>query len=623
MLIPQLQSRYYWVLALFFWFCMASFSLALNLGRLDSEVRDIALERSRIVSLMAHQAKAGPLLMQSDPGEFTHQVMEQIGYRIVSANPKKPANLADPWEIRALAAFSKAQDFLFERQDIQGEPCFRYIRPLFMRESCLSCHRGDGAKVGELRGGISVTVNARPIYGAKATNRRWILLTHLCGFLLLTGSTLFLLRQLRRRWDLLTETRDQLKRQGRFLSIITRTMGEGCVAIDRKGVVTFVNPECEWILGWEASSMLGRQWLDLVSPQSVSKRSDAQSALFRTLSDGITRREEGEVLLHKDGLLIPVAYAVSAMREEDEITGAVLTFNDISERNRAEEERSRMERQLNQLHKMEAVGQLAGGVAHEINTPIQYIRDNLRFLQETFAEITNLMEAYQALLMQAETIEALRPQVEKIKSVIEAEEFDYIKAETPKSIEQSLYGAEQVARIVLAMKEFAHPGSRQMEPADLNKIIRNAVAVSKNEWKYVADIALRLDPDLPQVVCLGDQIAQVVLNLIVNAAHAIEAAKLEGKGKILLISTLRGGQVEIRLADNGTGIPEAVRESIFNPFYTTKEVGKGTGQGLTIAQDIVVRKHRGRLFFETEEGRGTTFVMRLPFIQPGGGYADE
>jgi signal transduction histidine kinase len=138
------------------------------------------------------------------------------------------------------------------------------------------------------------------------------------------------------------------------------------------------------------------------------------------------------------------------------------------------------------------------------------------------------------------------------------------------------------------------------------------VAVSKNEWKYVAEAELLLDPDLPEVSCVGGEISQVMLNLIVNAAHAIEAASREGKGKITISSELRNGEVEVRVSDTGTGIPEAVRESVFNPFFTTKEIGKGTGQGLAIAQDIVVIKHHGQLFFETEEGVGSTFVLRLP-----------
>ncbi len=616
MLIRMIQDRYYWLIPLFSWLVITGLSLFWNLDRLEDAVSDIARERGRIMYEMVRQTKINPVLMQNDPEVFKRQVMADIEYRAVSANPMNPENRADTWETRALVGFSEQRDYLFERQDTREKQLFRYIGPVFVQENCLPCHGYEGIKVGDLRGGISVTVNASPIYAEQATHRQWILITHISGFLLLAGSTLFFLHQLRQHWGMLTETRDRLRQQEDFLSSITQTMGEGCVVVDLDGVVTFANPESEWILGWGVAEMVGSKWLDLVSPKSGVGEARGQNVLWQTLIDGITRREE-ESFHHKEGLLIPVAYSVSAMSEGDTVTGAVLTFNDISERKRAEDERSNMERQMNQMHKMEAVGQLAGGIAHEINTPIQYIGENLRFLQEAHGDISKLLDAYQSLLQKTESIEDLRPQAENIKQVKEDVDLDYLQEEMPKSIEQSLTGTDQVARIVLAMKEFAHPGSHQMDQVDLNKIIQNSVAVCKNEWKYVADTELQLDPDLPKVECLGSEISQVLLNLIVNAAHAIEDAKLEGKGKISISSALNSGHAEVRVTDTGTGIPEAVRESIFNPFFTTKDVGEGTGQGLAIAQDIVVGKHRGQLFFETEEGQGTTFIMRLPVTHPG------
>ncbi len=612
MLIRLLKSRTYWLAPLLSWLVIVSLSLIWNLHQLDEVTRDMALERGRILFQMVRQTKINPLLMQNDPEIFKRQVMEEIGYRVVSNQPMNPENRADPWEARALEGFTRPGEYRFERDNRPGEPRFRYIAPVFMEPVCLSCHGGEGLQVGDLRGGISVIVKARPLYAAHAVNRQWLIFTHLGGFLLLSGSTTILLRQLRRHWRLLSESHDRERRQEAFLDSITRTMGEGCVVVDAQGVVTFVNPESEWILGWEGPQMVGKRWLDLVSRTPSGERDDEASPLHQTLSDGMSRREEGEVFLHREGMLIPVAYAVSPLLEDQTIIGAVITFNDISERQRSEKERRRLERQLNQHHKMEAVGQLAGGIAHEINTPIQYIGENLRFLREAYLDFLRVLDAYLALLQQAEAKGVLRFEVQRVKAVREEVEADYLRAEIPKTLEQSLDGTEQIAGIVQAMKEFAHPGSKQKAPADLNRIVRNAVAVCKNEWKYVAEAELRLDPDLPEVYCLGGEISQVVLNLVVNAAHAIEAAHPEGKGRITISSALRDGLAEVRVSDTGTGIPEAIRESVFNPFFTTKEVGRGTGQGLAIAQDIVMGKHRGRLFFETEPGQGTTFVMQLP-----------
>jgi signal transduction histidine kinase len=300
------------------------------------------------------------------------------------------------------------------------------------------------------------------------------------------------------------------------------------------------------------------------------------------------------------------------MQQSDKGKRVVLTFSDISERKRAERERMDLERQLNQTHKMEAVGQLAGGIAHEINTPIQYIGDNLKFIKEAQEDIQTLLDDYAKLSNKVKQLPELADEVAKIDETAEEIDLDYLTKEATNAIEQSITGASQVANIVLAMKEFAHPGSKDMALADLNRLISNALAVCKNEWKYVADAKLMLSDELPNVECLAGEISQVVLNIIVNASHAIEATKQEEKGTITISSELKSDQVEIRISDTGTGIPEEAQAYVFNPFFTTKDVGRGTGQGLAIAQDIVVGKHQGELFFETEQGVGTTFVIRLP-----------
>ncbi|MET0089022.1 MAG: ATP-binding protein [Candidatus Thiodiazotropha sp.] len=287
-------------------------------------------------------------------------------------------------------------------------------------------------------------------------------------------------------------------------------------------------------------------------------------------------------------------------------------IRDIAKRKFAEVERARLERELNQSHKMEAIGQLAGGIAHEINTPIQYVGDNLRFFKEAFADIKSLLASYKDLQCQAAEISALKPQVERIAEAVEDADLDYLEEELPKAIEQSIAGAEHVAGIVQAMKEFAHPGSVNKEPTDMNRLVTNAVAVCKNEWKYVAELKLNLDEQLPPVTCMASEISQVMLNLIVNAAYAIESRGEEKKGCITIYTRQAADQVEISVSDTGTGIPKTVQPYVFNPFFTTKDVGHGSGQGLAIVRDMVVSKHQGEIFFETEVGKGTEFIVRLP-----------
>ncbi len=207
-------------------------------------------------------------------------------------------------------------------------------------------------------------------------------------------------------------------------------------------------------------------------------------------------------------------------------------------------------------------------------------------------------------------------QIKKNDEIVDHLDWDYLKEEIPRAIDQSIEGIQRVTSIVQAMKEFSHPGSKQKINADLNRIIETTITISRNEWKYVATLETDLDPELQSVPCLVDEMGQVILNLLINAAHAIEnelGNNPEGKKGRICISTRQYDQyVEIRISDTGCGIPASIESKVFDPFFTTKEVGKGTGQGLTIAHDVITGKHNGTLVFETEPGAGTTFIIRLP-----------
>ena len=270
---------------------------------------------------------------------------------------------------------------------------------------------------------------------------------------------------------------------------------------------------------------------------------------------------------------------------------------------------------LAQAQRLEAIGQLAAGIAHEINTPIQYIGDNLRFFREAFGTIADLFAKGQQFL------EALKQEggpaelIRNVESAVRHSDMEFLLDEIPKAIEQSIEGVERVSSIVRAMKEFSHPAGAEFKSVDLNRAIQNTLTISRNEWKYVADLVTDLDPELPPVQCLPNEINQVILNLVVNAAQAIAKAVEDGlrsRGTITLRSRREGDWARIDVEDTGTGIPEAIRPRIFDHFFTTKEVGKGTGQGLSIARAIVVKKHGGTITFQTEVGRGTVFTVRLP-----------
>jgi signal transduction histidine kinase len=206
---------------------------------------------------------------------------------------------------------------------------------------------------------------------------------------------------------------------------------------------------------------------------------------------------------------------------------------------------------------------------------------------------------------------------------------EYLTAEIPNAIAQSLEGVERVAKIVRSMKDFSHPGGETKQAVDLNRALESTLTVCRNEWKYVAEAVTDFDPDLPLVTCLPGECNQVFLNLIINAAHAIGdklAGRPDDKGAITIATRRDGDRAEIRIIDTGTGIPEKHHARIFDPFFTTKEVGRGTGQGLAIAHCVITEKHGGTIHFETEIGRGTTFVVRLPISgepSPPKGPEDE
>jgi signal transduction histidine kinase len=262
------------------------------------------------------------------------------------------------------------------------------------------------------------------------------------------------------------------------------------------------------------------------------------------------------------------------------------------------------------------VGQLAAGIAHEINTPIQYIGDNIRFLKDAFSDLSGILSSYEGLLLAARKSNLPPETIQQVVKAAEASDAGYLLEEIPKAIEQTLEGVTRVSTLVSAMKEFSHPGTKEKVLLDLNHAIDCTITVARNEWKYVADLETDFDPSLPLIPCLPGEFNQVILNLIVNAAHAIADVIQDGgidKGKITLQTRNCQQWAEIRVTDTGTGIPEKVQGRIFDPFFTTKEIGKGTGQGLAIARSVVVDKHGGTIHFDTGEGKGTTFIIRIPY----------
>jgi two-component system, NtrC family, sensor kinase len=275
----------------------------------------------------------------------------------------------------------------------------------------------------------------------------------------------------------------------------------------------------------------------------------------------------------------------------------------------------RLSRQLQEAQKLESVGRLAAGIAHEINTPVQFVSDNVQFVSKSMSDVAVVIHAYRQLLR---AVKSPGDVIAAAHAADEAEKYadlDYFMKEVPLALDSSVEGLGRIATIVRSMKEFAHPDTSQKTMADLNQAIRSTLVVARNEYKHIAELDAQF-ADLPSVMCHLGEVNQVVLNLLVNASHAIaDVVKVTNTlGKLTVRTRLDGGAVEISIADTGTGIPAEVRDKVFDPFFTTKGVGIGTGQGLALAHNVIVKRHGGTLRFETECGKGSTFFIRLPII---------
>ncbi len=368
--------------------------------------------------------------------------------------------------------------------------------------------------------------------------------------------------------------------------------------------------------------IIGKTDFDLFTADHAGKSFEDEQRIFKS-SESIVEQEEKETWA--DGR---ITWVSSTKLPLNDIAGRRIgTFGisrDITARKRAEAERHEMEMQLQIAHKLESIGRLAAGVAHEINTPTQFITDNTRFLTEAFLKITTVLAAQQTLRESAARHADCGDALKLLAAAEEAAEIDYLTEEVPRCLQQSLEGLTRVARIVRSLKEFAHPNSPDLTPADLNPVIDTALAVSRHEWRYVAEVVTELAPDMPLVPCVVDEFNHAILNLVINAAHAIgDALKKSGeaRGKITVRTRCEAAWAVVEVADTGTGMTPEVRQRIFEPFFTTKGAGKGTGQGLAIVQSIIVKSHHGMIDVQTEPGLGTTFILRLPLVAPASGPA--
>jgi len=366
------------------------------------------------------------------------------------------------------------------------------------------------------------------------------------------------------------------------------------------GRFTYIGPQAQKMLGFADALWKEDGFLDVLLPRS------RESAVRQQIDECMPGTFEALCsVVTADDRVVELRWTVSCELVDDVrfLRGLMI---DVTEARR-------MVRELAQGQKLESVGRIAAGVAHEINTSVQFISDSVRFVRHALRDVPHALADYRALAASVLSGKDVIAEAKKAADTDEAADVDYFLKNAPEALDRALEGIGRVGSIVRSMTEFAHPDSRTKADVDINRAIRTSLNMARNEYKTVAEVETDFG-DIPTVHCHAGDINQVVLNLLLNAAHAISDS-VEGtsaKGRIGVRTRAIGGYVEISITDTGDGIPEDVRGRIFEPFVTTKEVGRGTGQGLALSRGIVVDKLKGSLHFETETGKGTTFFIRLP-----------
>lgn len=365
------------------------------------------------------------------------------------------------------------------------------------------------------------------------------------------------------------------------------------VALSPDGLISGWSPAAERLYGYAIDEVVGRPLTVIDSAAAVD--------ILRAVREHTTGASPSFETMHlrRDGTAVQILVTVT--KPAGWTDKLVVIGRDVT----AEKTR---DQESHQESKLESLGRLAAGLAHEINSPIQFVGDNARFLEEAYQELIRVVEVYRGLIDTSSPMSWMERQ-ERVREAEAGIDFDFLRKEIPSAVEQTLGGIERVSTIVRAMKTFSHPGHKEQVPADLNEALAATVTVTRHQIAEVADLSLEL-ADLPPVRCNIADLNQVFLNLIVNAADAIE--ETGRRGTITVATLLDGDDVVVRISDTGCGIPEEVRSKIFDPFFTTKDVGRGSGQGLPLVRGVVQEGHGGTVSVDSVVGQGTTFTVRVP-----------
>ena len=389
-----------------------------------------------------------------------------------------------------------------------------------------------------------------------------------------------------------------------FLNMLIEAIPNPIFIKNKDGVYIRCNTAFADFIGKKKTEIEGRSMFE-TAPAELAETYGSQDKHFLESSKG--RAFETKVLHADNTLRDVIVYKATFQGKADNEQSVIGVVVDITER-------KKMEDQLRRAQKLEAIGQLSAGIAHEINTPTQFIHTNAEFIKEAVDELLDVILRTEELFSSGAVKVEGKEQLIEIRALM-ADCIENLSEDVQDAISGTMEGVNRISAIVESMRYFSHPGAENKVRIDVNRAIEQAITVSKNEWKYNADVEVRLDPALPPLLGYSGPFNQALLNLIVNAAQAISQASEtspEQKGKITITTGMENGRIRISIKDSGTGIPEDVLPRIFDPFFTTKEVGKGTGQGLALVQSVIVEKHQGDIEVETELNKGTKFLLKIP-----------
>ncbi|WP_320170800.1 DUF3365 domain-containing protein [Maridesulfovibrio sp.] len=537
----------------------------------------------------------GLRLTKINPAYMTRQVHELgetasglIGH-ITSLNPIRPENKADDWEREALDRIERhgAKEVSGVRT-MDGKEYMRLMIPLVTEESCLKCHAAQGYKAGDVRGGISVSVPLGQVMSAALAGRRGFVGVTLLAWAL-GGLMIYSAAGLKK-----AELGSRLNEK-KYRTLV-ETMGEGIVYLDQGGFVLFCNFPFARMLGYDPDELRSMPFHRLLNEDGFEEYSSKVDGLPNGKLDSFELP-----LRRKNGGEVTVLFSPRILRSElNESTGLLAVTTDISRLKKMEHEMLRQQR-------LSSVGMLAGGIAHEISAPLKYLEVNSAFLRRAFAALNNLVGN-----MKQEGHGGAESGLPE--AGLEESDLSAIMQEVPGVLDENDSSIMHISDIVASISELATTGPAVSEPEDINSLIRQCVDITHSTWDGIAVMDLDLAPNLPAVSCISRDIIHVLITVIINA---VEAITIRHSGSDIVRGTIRiasgrvGSDVRIVISDNGIGIPRENLGRIFEPFFSTKKQGKGTGQGLAVAGRIM-SEHHGSISAESYEKKGAVFVISLP-----------